>query len=100
MDAKTTQLIDDAREVYYLPPVDDECQNEDTTGRYVLLERGHYGSTWATWHESPADAAAYSDGQEYPEDWEATVLIDTETGRRLTPKRTFTFEDEMKEWNS
>lgn len=81
------EAIEQARADYYLPMLDDETPVEhDGDGRFVLLERGHYGTTWVTFHDTPEDAASYSLGQEYSEDWAPEVILDRLTGKTLTPK--------------
>ncbi len=54
-------------------------------GRYLLVEMNYRGAGyWATRHKSAEDAADYHTGQEYAEDWEPTLLLDLDTGRRFT----------------
>ena len=65
-------------------PIAEDCAPYGD-GRYVLAERGHYGSAYITRHATPADASAYTLGQEYGEDWHPVALLDTVTGATLRP---------------
>lgn len=53
---------------------------------YILLERGHYGDTAVSAHDSPEMAGSYALNQEYAEDWSAEVLLDTVEDRVLIPE--------------
>lgn len=86
---KLAELIEKARADHYLPALMDDIDVGDLaadSGRYVLLERGHHGETFASPHDSAADAADYTLNQEYAEDWSAEVLIDKQTGETLIPE--------------
>ncbi len=87
-DDKIMAAVEQAIQDHYLPPLDSESLDDDGgfgDGRYILLERSHYGRTWASSHASPEGASYYTLNQEYAEDWAATVLIDRETGKQLIP---------------
>ncbi|MFP5319487.1 MAG: hypothetical protein ACLGI2_14495 [Acidimicrobiia bacterium] len=51
-------------------------------GRFLLVEVAHRhdGLHWMSAHDSPDDAAAYHDSQEYAEDWLIVTLVDLDTG--------------------
>lgn len=81
-------LIQRALGEYHLPPTSDDYDPALLAGdslQYVLLERGHYGETYVSTHDTGAAAADYTINQEYAEDWSAEVLIDIDTGEFLEP---------------
>lgn len=61
--------------------------------RFVLVEASISGNPerYITTHESPEDAAAYHDGQDHPEEWAIEVLVDLDTGARLSPNTVTTW---------
>lgn len=64
-----------------------------TVPRYLLHEGGTYKQEHHSLHDTPEDAADYSDNQEYADDWWAITLIDLDTGKTFYPKRHTTWEE-------
>jgi hypothetical protein len=55
--------------------------------RFLLVQRNLGGagpSFWLTTHASPFLAGNYIAAQEFPEDWRTEVLLDLDTGARMT----------------
>lgn len=54
--------------------------------QFLLIEESRFdGEVCVTTWNTPAEAADYHDGQEYPEDWPIKKLIDLDTGNELRP---------------
>jgi hypothetical protein len=64
--------------------VEPDMAPADDFDRFVLVERSRIDNgAYMTTHPDPEDASCYYQGQEYAEDWEPVVLIDTMTGVRF-----------------
>ena len=60
--------------------------------RWLLVEESRYdGSVWLTDAESPEEAVAAHDQQEYVEDWNVVGVVDLDTGEVIQPSATRTF---------
>jgi hypothetical protein len=56
----------------------------EPTAAFLLVERSvHDSSHHLTTHDSQAEASAYHDGDEFPEDWILEKLIDLKTGEEF-----------------
>jgi hypothetical protein len=87
---RLAELIEEHREVLQDPSCLDDCSEEH---RYLLVEKSSRSAeVWLTTHGSPEAAAAYRDGQEYPEDWSDAKLVDLDSGDELVPTTTFVRE--------
>lgn len=78
---------------------DPSCSLEDAVDdvrRFLFVERSVHsgGASWATF-DSPEDAASYHLGQECPEYWDAAYLLDLDTGERLSPVATVTWQPDL-----
>jgi hypothetical protein len=88
-------VADEARRKRLAPlierfPLQDPAQFADpvaelaAAGRFLLVEQSRYDARhFLSSHASPEQAAAYRDGQEYPEDWEIVTLVDLDTGHEF-----------------
>lgn len=63
---------------------------------WVLVEESTYdrGTYYLTMHHVMDAAARYHDGQEYPNDWQISFLVNITTGRRYSPITVTSFEPE------
>ena len=75
-----------ARDHYVNQSINPDAWSELGIGRYLLLERGHYGAAWISDHPTRTAAGRYSLNQEYSEDWSAELLLDRVTGAVYYPR--------------
>jgi hypothetical protein len=60
--------------------------------RWLLVEESRYdGSVWLTDAQSPEEAVAAHDQQEYAGDWNVVGVVDLDTGEVVLPSATRTF---------
>ena len=71
-------------------PLQDPAQFADpvadlaAAGRFLLVEQSRYDALrFLSAHADTEEAAAYRDGQEYPEDWAVVTLVDLDTGEEF-----------------
>lgn len=54
--------------------------------RFALVEESRYDCTgFLTFHETIADALAYNENQDHPDDWNVAAVIDLTTGEEVPP---------------